>query len=140
MLLQDYAIETPLKKSATLVEGNVNYEVKIDICSNKDIAAINFVLKVSLNLQPSEVLVTYCRHLIQYVSVKLLFSSLLRDLVLQDEETGAWYQHRGRDFKVALIDYLPEDGSIVGAKKGLGIWPGCTTYTMYLHHSVCIND
>lgn len=68
---QDYAIETPLKKSATVVEGNVNYEVKIDICTNKDIAAINFVLKVSLNLQPSEAFVTYCRHLIQYVSVKL---------------------------------------------------------------------
>ncbi|XP_058194808.1 alpha-amylase 3, chloroplastic isoform X1 [Rhododendron vialii] len=86
ILIKDYAIETPLKKSATVVEGNVNYEVKIDICTNKDVAAINFVLK--------------------------------------DVETGAWYQHRGRDFKVALIDYLREDGSIVGAKKGLGVWSG----------------
>lgn len=48
--------------------------------------------------------------------------------MLQDEETGAWYQHRGRDFKVALIDYLREDGTIVGAKKGLSMWPGCMSY------------
>ncbi|GMI75729.1 hypothetical protein HRI_001242200 [Hibiscus trionum] len=26
--------------------------------------------------------------------------------VLRDEETGAWYQHKGRDFKVPLADYL----------------------------------
>ncbi|XP_059648884.1 alpha-amylase 3, chloroplastic isoform X2 [Cornus florida] len=46
------------------------------------------------------------------------------NFVLKDEETGAWYQHRGRDFKVPLVDYLHEDGNIVGAKKGFGIWPG----------------
>lgn len=46
-------------------------------------------------------------------------------LELQDEETGSWYQHRGRDFKVALNDYLQEDGNILGARKGFGMWPGC---------------
>ncbi|XP_022776931.1 alpha-amylase 3, chloroplastic-like isoform X1 [Durio zibethinus] len=44
--------------------------------------------------------------------------------VLKDEETGAWYQHRGRDFKVPLVDYLEDDGNMVGAKRGFGIWPG----------------
>ncbi|XVF03394.1 hypothetical protein REPUB_Repub04eG0257500 [Reevesia pubescens] len=44
--------------------------------------------------------------------------------VLKDEETGAWYQHRGRDFKVPLVDYLVDDGNTVGAKRGLGIWQG----------------
>ncbi|CAI9761778.1 unnamed protein product [Fraxinus pennsylvanica] len=47
------------------------------------------------------------------------------NFVLKDEETGSWYQHRGRDFKVPLIDYLQDDGNIVRAKQGLGIWPGC---------------
>lgn len=45
--------------------------------------------------------------------------------MVQDEETGAWYQHRARDFKVPLVGYLQEDGNVVGAKKGLGIFPGC---------------
>lgn len=84
--IKDYAIETPLKKSSAVVEGDLCYEVKINFSTNRDIAAINFVLK--------------------------------------DEETGAWYQHKGRDFKVVLIDNLHEDGNFVGAKKGLGIWPG----------------
>ncbi|XP_008446314.2 alpha-amylase 3, chloroplastic isoform X4 [Cucumis melo] len=46
------------------------------------------------------------------------------NFVLKDEETGIWYQHKGRDFKVPLLDYCGEDGNIVGAKKGLGLWPG----------------
>ncbi|CAA2955276.1 alpha-amylase 3, chloroplastic [Olea europaea subsp. europaea] len=46
------------------------------------------------------------------------------NFVLKDEETGSWYQHRGRDFKVPLIDCLQDDGNIVGAKKGLGLWLG----------------
>ncbi|CAI9761779.1 unnamed protein product [Fraxinus pennsylvanica] len=46
------------------------------------------------------------------------------NFVLKDEETGSWYQNRGRDFKVPRIDYLQDDGNIVRAKKGLGIWPG----------------
>ncbi|KAK8484351.1 hypothetical protein V6N11_049625 [Hibiscus sabdariffa] len=44
--------------------------------------------------------------------------------VLKDEETGAWYQHRGRDFKVPLVDYLEDDGNTVGAKRGFGVWSG----------------
>ncbi|XVF43058.1 hypothetical protein PTKIN_Ptkin02bG0010400 [Pterospermum kingtungense] len=44
--------------------------------------------------------------------------------VLKDEETGAWYQHRGRDFKVPLVDYIEVDGNMVGERRGFGIWPG----------------
>ncbi|KAK9119417.1 hypothetical protein Scep_017510 [Stephania cephalantha] len=44
--------------------------------------------------------------------------------VLKDEETGSWVQHRGRDFKVPLTDYVHEDTNIVGAKKGFSLWPG----------------
>lgn len=44
MSLQDYAIETPLKKSSS--EGDMFYEVKIDLIPKRGIAAINFVLKV----------------------------------------------------------------------------------------------
>ncbi|XAR65154.1 Alpha-amylase [Bertholletia excelsa] len=84
--IKDYAIETPLKKSSVLVEGDLYYEVKIVFRKNIDIEAINFVLK--------------------------------------EEETGSWYQHRGRDFKVALNDYHQEDGNILGARKGFGIWSG----------------
>ncbi|KAG8383112.1 hypothetical protein BUALT_Bualt05G0150900 [Buddleja alternifolia] len=46
------------------------------------------------------------------------------NFVLKDEETGNWYQHRGRDFKVPLIDYLQDDGNVVGAKKRSGAWKG----------------
>jgi hypothetical protein len=57
---------------------------------------------------------------------------------LQDEETGAWYQHRGRDFRVPLVDYLQRDGNMVGAKRGFGLWPGCRNYyilwfTSFIH-------
>lgn len=45
-------------------------------------------------------------------------------LMVQDEESGRWYQHKGRDFKVLLIEYLQDDGNLVGPKKSLGIWPG----------------
>ena len=48
--------------------------------------------------------------------------------MLQDEETGACYQHRGRDFKVPLVGYLQEEGNVVGAKKGLGMLPGCSNH------------
>jgi hypothetical protein len=44
-LFQDYAIETPLKKSLS-PEADTFYEVKIDLKLNGAIAAINFVLKV----------------------------------------------------------------------------------------------
>ncbi|XP_058105304.1 alpha-amylase 3, chloroplastic [Magnolia sinica] len=43
--------------------------------------------------------------------------------VLKEEGTGAWYQHRGRDFRVPLINQL-DDGNIVGDKKGFRLWPG----------------
>ncbi|KAG2702261.1 hypothetical protein I3760_06G081800 [Carya illinoinensis] len=46
------------------------------------------------------------------------------NFVLKDDETGAWYQHRGRDFKVPLVDYLQDDGNMVGAKRSLSMWPG----------------
>lgn len=43
---------------------------------------------------------------------------------MQDEETGAWYQHKGRDFKVPLVNYPKEDANIIGPKKGFNLWPG----------------
>ncbi|CAN4094703.1 unnamed protein product [Withania somnifera] len=46
------------------------------------------------------------------------------NFVLKDEETGVWYQHRGRDFKIPLVDCLDDDANIVGVKKGLGMWSG----------------
>ncbi|MCL7039096.1 hypothetical protein MKW94_015256 [Papaver nudicaule] len=47
------------------------------------------------------------------------------NFVLKDEETGSWFQHRGRDFKVPLQDYIYEDAKTVSdAKKGFGMWPG----------------
>ncbi|GAV87630.1 Alpha-amylase domain-containing protein/Alpha-amyl_C2 domain-containing protein [Cephalotus follicularis] len=46
------------------------------------------------------------------------------NFVLKDEETGTWYQHRGIDFKVPLVDYLQDNGNLVGANKGFSIWPG----------------
>ncbi|KDP21224.1 hypothetical protein JCGZ_21695 [Jatropha curcas] len=81
--VKDYAIETPLKKSA---EGDTFHEVKINLDPKSSIACINFVLK--------------------------------------DEETGAWHQHRGRDFKVPLVNYLLNDGNVVGPKRGFSLWPG----------------
>ncbi|CAI0627748.1 unnamed protein product, partial [Linum tenue] len=45
------------------------------------------------------------------------------NFVLKDEETGAWYQHKGRDFKVPLVDYLLEDGTVFGSNSFV-IWPG----------------
>lgn len=47
------------------------------------------------------------------------------NMLLQDEETGAWYQHRGMDFKMPLVDYLEDDGNTVGVKRGFGVWSGC---------------
>lgn len=51
--------------------------------------------------------------------------------MVQDDETGAWYQHRGRDFKVPLVDYVQDDApdsNIEGAKRGFSIWSGCRNY------------
>lgn len=38
---------------------------------------------------------------------------------------GAWYQHRGRDFRVPLTDQAKEDENTVGGNKSFSIWPGC---------------
>ncbi|XP_049403076.1 alpha-amylase 3, chloroplastic [Solanum stenotomum] len=46
------------------------------------------------------------------------------NFVLKDEETGVWYQHRGRDFKIPLVDCLDDDANIVGVKKESNIWSG----------------
>ncbi|KAJ8773734.1 hypothetical protein K2173_006384 [Erythroxylum novogranatense] len=46
------------------------------------------------------------------------------NFVLKDEETGTCYQHKGRDFKVPLVDYLVHDSNVVEAKWGFNIWPG----------------
>ncbi|KAK4376730.1 hypothetical protein RND71_003026 [Anisodus tanguticus] len=46
------------------------------------------------------------------------------NFVLKDEETGVWYQHKGRDFKIPLISHLEDDANVVGLKKGSSIWPG----------------
>lgn len=39
------------------------------------------------------------------------------NFVLKDEETGVWYQHRGRDFKIPLVDCLDDDANTVGVKR-----------------------
>ncbi|KAL0408668.1 UNVERIFIED_CONTAM: Alpha-amylase 3, chloroplastic [Sesamum radiatum] len=63
-----------------------------------------------------------------YSEVTIEFSTKSKiaaiNFVLKDAESGHWYQHRGRDFKVPLVDHLHNDGNFIGAKKSLGIWPG----------------
>ncbi|XP_024995287.1 alpha-amylase 3, chloroplastic [Cynara cardunculus var. scolymus] len=46
------------------------------------------------------------------------------NFVLKDEETGSWYQYRGRDFKVPLMAFSTDDGNAVGTKQGFAVWPG----------------
>ncbi|KAI3978016.1 hypothetical protein MKX01_032393 [Papaver californicum] len=59
------------------------------------------------------------------INLKRNSSIAALNFVLKDEETGSWFQHRGRDFKVPLQDYIYEDAKTVsGAKKGFTIWPG----------------
>ncbi|XP_010551510.1 PREDICTED: alpha-amylase 3, chloroplastic [Tarenaya hassleriana] len=58
------------------------------------------------------------------IDLNLKSSIAALNFVLKDEETGVWYQHRGRDFKVPLLDYVDDDGNVIGAKRGFGIWPG----------------
>ncbi|XP_061342404.1 alpha-amylase 3, chloroplastic-like isoform X2 [Gastrolobium bilobum] len=45
------------------------------------------------------------------------------NFVLKDEDTGAWYQHKGRDFKVPLVNSLKDDANIIGPKKSFSLWP-----------------
>ncbi|KAJ6718958.1 ALPHA-AMYLASE 3 CHLOROPLASTIC [Salix purpurea] len=56
------------------------------------------------------------------------------NFVLKDEETGVWYQHKGRDFKMPLVDCFLDSGSgnVIGAKGGFSIWPGAMLSNMFL--------
>ncbi|CAK7326976.1 unnamed protein product [Dovyalis caffra] len=54
------------------------------------------------------------------------------NFVLKDEETGVWYQHRGRDFKVPLVDCFLNSGNVTGTKGGFSIWPGALLSNMFL--------
>ncbi|XLS78283.1 hypothetical protein HN51_062508 [Arachis hypogaea] len=60
------------------------------------------------------------------VKIDLTSNSVISaiNFILKDEETGAWFQHKGRDFKVPLVSYLKEDANIIGPKKGFSFWPG----------------
>ncbi|GJN17880.1 hypothetical protein PR202_gb04986 [Eleusine coracana subsp. coracana] len=45
------------------------------------------------------------------------------NFVLKEEETGAWFQHKGRDFRIPLRG--SSDGAVPSeAKHDIGIWPG----------------
>ncbi|MBA0648490.1 hypothetical protein Goklo_016196 [Gossypium klotzschianum] len=57
--------------------------------------------------------------------------------ILKDEETGASYQHKGRDFRVSLVNYLEDDGNMIHAKSSFGKWPGCRK--CYNPFSFCMN-
>ncbi|KAK4263408.1 hypothetical protein QN277_028819 [Acacia crassicarpa] len=46
------------------------------------------------------------------------------NFVVKDEETGAWYQHNGRDFTVPVVDYIKDGTNITGPKRGFRFWPG----------------
>jgi hypothetical protein len=52
-------------------------------------------------------------------------------LSTQDEETGAWYQHKGRDFKVPLVNNLKEDVNLLGPKTGLSLSQGNFEITLH---------
>lgn len=46
------------------------------------------------------------------------------NFVLKDEETGAWYQHKGRDFKVPLVNNIKDDANIIGPKTSFSLGQG----------------
>ncbi|XP_078428888.1 alpha-amylase-like 3 [Wolffia australiana] len=56
------------------------------------------------------------------IDVKPSLSISAIHFVLKDEERGAWYQYKGRDFKVPLLVW--EDDEIVSGETGFSIWPG----------------
>ncbi|KAI3846543.1 hypothetical protein MKX03_008225 [Papaver bracteatum] len=59
------------------------------------------------------------------INIKRNSSIAALNFVLKDVETGCSFQHRGRDFKVPLQDFIYEDAKTdSGAKKGFSIWPG----------------
>ncbi|KAJ0446996.1 putative glycosidase [Helianthus annuus] len=43
------------------------------------------------------------------------------NFVLKDEETGSWYQYRGRDFKVPLVNFSDGDDNAVGRLSSMMI-------------------
>ncbi|KAF5754834.1 putative glycosidase [Helianthus annuus] len=43
------------------------------------------------------------------------------NFVLKDEETGTWYQYRGRDFKVPLVNFSDGDDNAVGRLSSMMI-------------------
>lgn len=63
---------------------------------------------------------------LQELQIDLNSSTLIAAIhfVLKEEETGAWYQYRGRDFRIPLVDYVKVDGTSAGGQKGFNIWPG----------------
>ncbi|GFS42073.1 alpha-amylase-like 3 [Actinidia rufa] len=110
----------PLKRIEK-VEGNIS--IKLDNGKDKE----NWQLTVGCNLPGKWVLhwgVNYVNDVGSEWDQPPVEMRPPGSVPIKDEETGAWYQHRGRDFKVALIDYLHEDGNKLGAKRGLGVWPG----------------
>lgn len=54
------------------------------------------------------------------------------NFVLKDEETGAWYKHRGRDFKVPLVDYLEDGDNVIGTKSAFGFWAEALVQLSYI--------
>ncbi|KAL9272254.1 Alpha-amylase 3, chloroplastic-like protein [Drosera capensis] len=65
----------------------------------------------------------YCLHEVK-IDFNCSCSIAAINFVLKDEETGRWYQNRGTDFKVPLVDYLHNGGNLIGPKRGFGLWPG----------------
>ncbi|KAK3161754.1 hypothetical protein QOZ80_1BG0081010 [Eleusine coracana subsp. coracana] len=54
------------------------------------------------------------------------------NFVLKEEETGAWFQHKGRDFRIPLRG--SSDGAVPSeAKHDIGIWPGTLGPVMKEH-------
>ncbi|CAA6671705.1 unnamed protein product [Spirodela intermedia] len=78
--------------------------------------AIETPLKKSSSASEGEML-----HELQ-IDLKPSLSISAIHFVLKDEETGAWYQYRGRDFKIPLL--ICEDEEIISGEKGFSIWPG----------------
>ncbi|KAH9609176.1 hypothetical protein KSS87_002402 [Heliosperma pusillum] len=46
------------------------------------------------------------------------------NFVLKDEETGSWYQHKGRNFVVPLVNDLRDGDNVVEQIRDIGLWPG----------------
>ncbi|XP_062206689.1 alpha-amylase 3, chloroplastic-like [Phragmites australis] len=51
------------------------------------------------------------------------------NFVLKDEETGAWFQHEGRDFRISLSGSF--DGGVpLGVKQDICTWPGALGHVL----------